>query len=70
MPVRFCQNTQTNSKKIYYGTGEALQEYLRAHPEAVEELKIAKLFPGGFVATVQAGKKAPWAAAPIKFPHA
>ena len=55
-PILFCKNTQTNGKLIYYGSGDALQAYLREHPEACDQLKIAKLFPGGFVATTSTKK--------------
>ena len=46
-----------NRLPIYRGQAESLETYLRAHPEAVDQLKIAKLFPGGFVATVSTPKK-------------
>ena len=55
--ILYAKNTNTNKLPIYKGSAAALESYLRAHPEAVDQLKIAKLFPGGFVATVTIEKK-------------
>ena len=44
-----------NKDKIYRGTGEALQTYLRENPAVCDQLKIARLRPGGFVATITIG---------------
>jgi len=57
VPILFCKNTNKNTKTIFYGSGDALQKYLREHPEACDELKIAKLFPGGFVCTTSTKKE-------------
>ena len=51
----FCKNSIKNKDKIYRGTGEALQTYLRENPAVCDQLKIARLRPGGFVATITIG---------------
>ena len=55
VPVIYAKNTKTNTMPIYKGTSEQLQLYLQDNPAAVDRLKIAKLYPGGFVATVSTG---------------
>jgi len=55
VPILFCKNERANTLPIYKGTAEALQLFLQNNPKAVQQLKIAKLFPGGFVATVSIG---------------
>ena len=55
VPVIYAQSTRTNTLPLYKGTSEQLQCYLRANPAAVDKLKIAKLYPGGFVAVVSRG---------------
>ena len=55
VPVVYAQSTRTNTLPLYRGTSEQLQCYLRANPAAVDKLKIAKLYPGGFVAVVSVG---------------
>ena len=55
VPVVYAQSTRANNLPIYKGTSEQLQVYLRSHPEAVDKLRIAKLYPGGFVAIVSTG---------------
>jgi len=54
-PILFCKNERANTLPIYKGTAEALQAFLRANPKVVKQLKIAKLFPGGFVTTMSVG---------------
>ena len=53
----FAQNSKTNTKRAYVGTVASLEAFLRRHPEVVDELMIAKLYPGGFVSIIKAGKK-------------
>ena len=55
VPVIYAQNKNLNALPIYKGNSLALQKFLRKNPEACDRLKIAKLFPGGFVATIAVG---------------
>ena len=56
-PIIFAQSKKFNTLPIYKGTAEALQAFLRANPSVCDELKIAKLFPGGFISTIDIGGK-------------
>lgn len=42
----------SNTLPVYVGESEALEKFLRARPDVVDQLKIAKLYPGGFIAVV------------------
>ena len=55
VPIVFAQNAKPNREPVYKGSAEHLERYLRSNPAAVDRLKIAKLYPGGFVATVSVG---------------
>jgi hypothetical protein len=55
VPIYYARNSKRNPHPIYRGTAEQLELYLRTNPAAVESLKIAKLYPGGFVAIVSVG---------------
>jgi hypothetical protein len=49
-PLIFAESRRVNKRRAFVGTPHELMRYLRAHPEVCDELKIAKLYPGGFVA--------------------
>lgn len=54
-PILYAHNTKRNTKPIFKGTAEELQLFLRASPETCDGLKIAKLYPGGFVCCTAVG---------------
>jgi hypothetical protein len=56
-PIIFAKNVNVNTKPVYRGSALAIEKYLRAHPEVCHQLKLAKLYPGGFVAVVSVGSK-------------
>ena len=56
-PIIYAKNENSNPHKLYMGNAAALEAYLRANPRVVDELKIAKLYPGGFVACISIGGK-------------
>jgi hypothetical protein len=54
-PVYYALNKNQNKKPIFKGNSEALQDFLRKSPKVCDDLKIAKLYPGGFISTISIG---------------
>jgi len=52
VPIVYARLSKPNRRPVYTGTAEALEKFLRDRPDVVDQLNIAKLFPGGFVAVV------------------
>ena len=52
VPIVFAKNSADNENFVLMGKAEALEAFLAAHPEVLDELRIAKLFPGGFISAV------------------
>lgn len=55
----YATSAMTNETRALVGTVEQLVEFLRARPQIMAEMKIKKLYPDGFKATVDVPKKPP-----------
>ena len=55
-PIIFASNKRKNPFKVIVGLPQDIDHFLRRHPELCDEMKIAKLHPGGFVCVYKNGK--------------
>ena len=52
-PLIYAERDMHNEHRLYVGTPDDLEQFLRSNPNVCDQLQIAKLFPGGFVGIIR-----------------